>query len=529
MLHGHKSRRNTEHNFARVPDIRVSRSVFDRSAGHKTTLFAGYLVPIYVDEVVPGDSFAMRCDLFGRLSTPKKPFLDNAYLDTHFFFVPNRLLWTNWQRFCGERDDPDDSIDFTVPICVSPGGGYAVNSLQDYVGIPPGQTSIVHSNLVLRAYNLIYNQWFRDQNLQDSVVVDLDDGPDDPADYVLLRRNKRHDYFTSCLPFTQKGVAPPLPLGTSAPVIGNNTDVTIKSDVDATTRNWYFADVGGQNTMLASGTLAGGNEQVRFVNSGLIADLSQATASTINDLREAWQIQVMLELDARGGTRYPEIIMSHFNVDNGDARLQRAEYLGGGSTYLNIHTVAQTSGSTESEFLGDLAGFGTVGARGHGFRKSFTEFGIIIGLVSLRADLTYQQGLHRMFSRSTRYDFYWPQFAHLGEQAVYNKEIFVDVSGGLDDGVFGYQERYAEYRYLPSRISGEFRSDAAQPLDIWHLAQDFASLPLLNADFVEEHPPFGRVVVTGDLSPHLLLDCHFKLRCARPMPVYSVPVSLSRF
>lgn len=525
------------HSFAQVPRADIPRSKFDRSHGHKTTFNAGYLVPVYADEALPGDTFNAKLTAFARLATPLHPFMDNLFLDTHFFAVPIRLIWDNWERFNGAQDNPDDSTDYLIPTMAAPAStGYSAGSLSDYLGIPPGVADLEHSSLFHRAYNLIWNEWFRDQNLQDSVVVDKGDGPDDPADYVLLRRGKRHDYFTSALPWPQKGPSVDLPLGTSAPVLGLGAGTSVTFSKTNPTVN----ESDGTTVVYAKGEQAGtgGGTATQFIfeedpdNPGhpfLRADLTAATAATINQLRQAFQIQKLYERDARGGTRYIEVLKSHFGVTSPDARLQRPEYLGGATSPVSISPVAQTSSTDATTPQGNLAAFGTAGMRGHGFNKSFVEHCILIGLVSLRADLTYQQGLNRMFSRSTRWDFYWPALAHIGEQAVLNKEIYAQgPAAGVDDDVFGYQERFAEYRYKPSLISGEFRSSFSSSLDTWHLSQDFASLPVLNGDFIQENPPVDRVIAVPT-APHVLFDSYMELRCARPMPVYSVPGLIDHF
>ena len=514
------------HQFSQIPRADIPRSQFNRSSGLKTTFDAGYLVPFFVDEALPGDTFRLKHSLFGRLATPVVPVMDNLFMDTFYFAVPVRLVWDNWQKFNGEQIDPGDSTDFLVPQVVSPEStGFAVGSLFDYFGIPTGVPSLSISALYSRAYNLIYNEWFRDQNLQDSVVVDRDDGPDDPADYILLRRGKRHDYFTSCLPWPQKGPAVDLPLGTSAPVVSDGNKINVSAHSGSSWVNRDLSTSGNQVILSAS---EAGTSAIKFGNSsGLYADLTQATAATIESLRQAFQIQRLYERDARGGTRYTEILRSHFGVISPDARLQRPEYLGGSSSRILVHPVQQTSSTDATSPQGNLAAFGIVSDSANGFSKSFTEHTLIIGLVNIRADLTYQQGVNRMWSRRTRWDFYWPALAHLGEQSALNKEIYAQGTSA-DNSVFGYQERYAEYRYRPSQITGKFRSTYPQSLDVWHLSQEFGSLPALNSTFIVDDPPLDRVIAVPS-EPHILLDAYFDLICARPMPVYSVPGLVDHF
>lgn len=569
--------------FSQIPNSPIQRSVFDRSHDYKTTLDAGYLIPFFVDEVLPGDTFKLRVNAFVRMNTLVAPFMDNVFFDSFFFFVPSRLVWDNWQRFCGEQKNPGDSTDFLIPS-LSGTNTFINGSIFDYMGLPTGvaldpATTPINA-LPFRAYNLIYNEWFRDENLIDSIPVTTGDGPDPVSNYTLRKRAKRHDYFTSALPWPQKGPSVDVGLTGNAPVrgFGKDTDWIYGSgnlpsgftggigtqynglDSNKAIFAWgnqeMFTYDNNGNSMLYDGNGSFGNKPLGLQDQGaesnihpvtgifgkefsfrgalkpsntdsVYADLSGVSAITINDLRQAFQIQKFYEKWARGGSRYTETLRVMFNVISPDARLQRPEYLGGTHSRVNVVPTAQTSSTDSVSPQSNLSAFGVLGDSAHGFNKSFVEHGYVIGLCCLRADITYQQGLNRMWSRRQLFDFYWPTLAHLGEQVVYNREIYTQGTAD-DNGVFGYQERYAEYRYKPSMITGKLRSTDAQSLDVWHLAQKFDSLPKLNQDFIEENPPISRVIAVQN-EPQFFADFWFDLKTSRPMPVYSVPGLVDHF
>lgn len=507
-----------------------------------------------MDEVLPGDTFNVNVSMLCRLATPVVPIMDNVYLDTFFFYVPNRLVWTNFVKMMGEQEDPDDSIDYLTPQMFSSDTEVECESVLDYLGYPigsiygaGGSTNDKLNSLALpaRMLCLIWNDWFRDENLQDSIKINRGDSSGYTTDSTsmpnglfhksgsCLPRGKRHDYFSSSLPFVSKFGTVDIPLGTKAPVIGPSP-IKFSSSSQPSLGSHQVA-VGP-----ASGT-SPGTQYVRWAQDnstitelgylqyadGLEVDLTNATAATINTLRQAFQVQKLLEHDALGGTRYNELIFNHFHTTVPDARVQRPEYIGGSSTPFIVNPIAQTSSTDATTPQGNLSAFGICSPSFHGFTKSFCEHGFVIGLCSIRADLNYQQGLNRMWSRRTRYDYYWPELAHLGEQAVLNQEIYAQ--GTSDDkGVFGYQERYAEYRYYPNMITGKFRSTYTAPLDVWHLAQKFDSLPTLSDDFIRDNPPIDRVIAVPS-EPQFLLDAYFKCDCIRPMPLYGTPGLIDHF
>lgn len=539
-----------KHSFSNIPGMARERSKFDRSHGIKTSINAGYLYPCFWDEILPGDTVSLLTTLFGRLATPVFPIMDNLFVDLFYFFVPNRLLWDStegsWERFQGAQPSPGDSIDFEVPQVE--GDPFTVSSgdIYDYFGLPLGVYPVGDepNALHFRAYNLIWNEWFRDQNLQLPVEVPKDNGPDTQSIYLLKRRGKRHDYFTSCTPEPQKGDAIQIPLGTSAPVIGDGMSIGF-NDLGTASPNKYLNvnDNAGFSGSLGVSTSAGASGAAAVVSaaagdrylslnsdpalSHVFADLSSATAATVNQLREAFAFQKILEGDMRGGTRYAESLKYRWGVDAGDYRLQRPEYLGGSSQRLDISSVPQTSSTDATSPQGNLAAQGVGRSSAH-INKSFVEHGVIIGLINIRADITYQQGLDRMWSRRTRFDYPMPETMHLGEQAVLNKEIYFANDLAQNNAVFGYQERWAEKRYKNSHVTGMLRSAATGTLDRWHLSQNFSALPELNDSFIEDNPPVDRIVAVAN-EPHFIVDLYHKYIHSESMPTHSVPGLMDRF
>lgn len=547
------------HRFSDAPAMYMKRTKFDRSHVYKTTFDSGKLIPVFVDEVLPGDTTRMSVNYFARLATPIKPIMDNIYLDWFFFFVPNRLVWEHWQNFCFEQEDPDDSTDYVIPT-TSAGDtsdtSKAVGSLWDYFGLPIGLSNgsgINVSALPFRGVYLIWNEWFRDENLQKSVKIQKGDAnevfdssrfSDQPSwvsdstvsGYVCPPRGKRHDYFTSALPWTQKGPGVSIGLaGTADLVLSSNNNPVLFSGGGGNSafENMpvYSAKIGKEVTIQGYTGEIENKGYLKFGSDvGLkgYADLDSSSIFTINSLRTAFQMQKFYERLARGGSRYTEVLRSFFGVVSPDARLQRPEFLGSFTKMVNVNPIAQTSATDTTSPQGNLSAYGVTAANFHGFTKSFVEHGYIFGFVCARADLTYQQGINKMWLRSTVYDFYWPTFAHLGEQAIELREIYAQ--GTSDDtSVFGYQERYAEYRYKPSQITGKFRSSIVNgSLDIWHLSQFFKNAPTLNEEFIVENPPIERIIAVPS-EPEFLLDVGFKYITIRPMPMFGTPGLVDHF
>ena len=564
------------HRFSDAPAMYMKRTKFDRSHVYKTTFDSGKLIPVFVDEVLPGDTTRMSVNYFARLATPIKPIMDNIYLDWFFFFVPNRLVWEHWQNFCFEQEDPDDSTDYVIPTVTATGNSdnTYVGCLWDYFGLPVNTSGNISgiSALPFRGVYLIWNEWFRDENLQKSVKIQKGDtnevlnsarASEQPA-WVFTTgtnivpglacppRGKRHDYFTSALPWTQKGPGVSIGLAGTAsivdpkPVSGYFVQQS-DSNLGAAqlSRNGGVHDVytgsgtlqyqGGYSTSIVGHSVNGSGIATATAQPGSswlskdsYADLDSSSIFTINSLRTAFQMQKFYERLARGGSRYTEVLRSFFGVVSPDARLQRPEFLGSFTKMVNVNPIAQTSATDDTSPQGNLSAYGVTAAKFHGFTKSFVEHGYIIGFVSARADLTYQQGINKMWLRSTVYDFYWPTFAHLGEQAIELREIYAQGTDA-DTTVFGYQERYAEYRYKPSQITGKFRSSVVNgSLDRWHLSQYFKNAPTLNEEFIVENPPIERIIAVPS-EPEFLLDIGFRYTTVRPMPMFGTPGLVDHF
>ena len=571
------------HRFSDAPAMYMKRTKFDRSHVYKTTFNSGKLIPVFVDEVLPGDTTRMSVNYFARLATPIKPIMDNIYLDWFFFFVPNRLVWEHWQNFCFEQEDPDDSTDYVIPTITATGnsGNAYIGSLWDYFGLPVNTSGDLAdvSALPFRAVYLIYNEWFRDENLQKSVKIQKGDtnevlnstraseqpswvfssGTDIVPGLACPPRGKRHDYFTSALPWTQKGPGVSVGLAGTASIVDpsptsgyflHSTDTELAAvssySGEASSSGGYRIAYGtnsitfnrnGNSDYSAVGGFAGNtNSNVTvdaYPSSNMLTkssyvDLDTSSIFTINSLRTAFQMQKFYERLARGGSRYTEVLRSFFGVVSPDARLQRPEFLGSFTKMVNVNPIAQTSATDDTSPQGNLSAYGVTAAKFHGFTKSFVEHGYIIGFVCARADLTYQQGINKMWLRSTVYDFYWPTFAHLGEQAIELREIYAQGTK-TDKAVFGYQERYAEYRYKPSQITGKFRSSVVNgSLDKWHLSQFFSNPPTLNEEFIIENPPIKRIIAVTN-EPEFLLDVGFRYTAVRPMPMFGTPGLVDHF
>ena len=550
--------RNVESHFALNPtNIDMSRSTFDRSHSVKLSFNVGDVIPFYVDEVLPGDTFKVKTSKVVRMQPLATPIMDNIYLDTYFFFVPNRLTWSHWREFNGENTKSAwiPTTEYEVPQLTAPQGGWSVGTLADYFGVPTGVPGLSVNAMPFRAYALIMNEWFRDQNLMDPLNIPIDDATvvgvntgvyvtDVAKGGLPFKAAKYHDYFTSCLPSPQKGPDVTIPVGEVGPYpVVATKDMIDPTKFAGTGLGWMMWNKGGVDepvlkltsyTGTGSGVPLTGSDGTGGVNfpsdSGIVPanlwaiDNGSAVAASINQLRMAFQIQKMYEKDARGGTRYIEILKSHFGVTSPDARLQRPEYLGGNRIPVNINQIVQQSQTTDQSPQGNPVGLSMTTDTHHDFKKSFVEHGFVIGVMVARYDHTYQQGLERFWSRKSRFDYYWPVFANIGEQAVKNKEIFAQGTAE-DDEVFGYQEAWADYRYKPSRVAGEMRSQYAQSLDVWHLADDYEQLPALSDEWIrEDSAVIDRVLaVTSRNSNQMWADIYIQNRTTRPMPMYSIP------
>lgn len=544
---------STQHSFAVAPQVSIPRSSFKRNSTYKTTFNAGDLNCIFLDEVLPGDTFNLKLQTFMRILSPLKyPIMDNLYCDFQFYFVPIRLIYADYEKFFGSSKGPEGNWEYDdshlMPGITAPAEtGWEVGSLADQFGLPTGVPGIRVNALPFRAYNRIIGDWYRPSVYELPMPVMRTDTPDDsmnpelPTDYPIAKRMKRPDYFTAALIAPQRGPGVELPLGDIVPVVGNGSPLGLNAGGIEGSLYGALHNASSNPPVLGSFGLSA-SQSINPLSvttdpskSGLVADLSSATSATINSLRQAFQLQRALERDERGGVRYVSQLLSHFGVRSPDARLQRSEYLGGGSIPISIHTVANTNGATGST-QAELAAFGVAGEKNTvGFVKSFVEHGYILGIASVRADLTYQQGIPRMFDRWARFDFYYPVFAHLGEQIIKNKEIFaqgptaLDSAGNkIDEQPFGYQERFAEYRYSVSKITGQLRSTFSASLDSWHLAQKFNNLPVLNEEFLYENVPMSRVKAVTT-APDFLYDSLIVCNCVRPMPLYGVPGLIDHF
>lgn len=555
--------RNTNSHFAMNPTrMDMSRSTFDRSHSVKMTFNTGALIPFYVDEVLPGDTFSLDTSKVCRMQTLITPVMDNLYLDTYFFFVPNRLVWDKWKNFMGESENAwIPKTEYSVPQVTLPSGGFNEGTVADYFGVPTkvaGNGTTLNA-LPFRAYALIYNEWFRDENLIDPVLIPTDSiqaaGSNDNPVYggVPFTACKYFDLFTGALPSPQKGPDVSLTLADSIPVYATNDNTPLFKTQD----NMRFVNigtmplnaVGNQPTFYAPGSyvLTGeninpgdvGKSGVLLSNSGKFDNAnvglspsnlwavpgSAVNLATINQLRTAFQIQKLYERDARGGTRYIEVLKSHFGVTSPDARLQRPEYLGGNRIPININQVIQQSGTAEGTTAqGTVTGMSLTTDRHSDFTKSFVEHGFVIGLMCARYDHTYQQGLERFWSRKTRFDYYWPVFANLGEQAIKNREIYMQGTEA-DEEVFGYQEAWYDYRYKPSRVCGEMRSNSDGTLDSWHFADNYSVLPALSEAWIKEDASnVDRcLAVQSSVSNQFFADIYIRNKCTRAMPLYSIP------
>lgn len=552
------------HSFAEYPVGHFKRSGFKRDNWLLTAMNAGYIVPIWYDEAVPGDTLKMNIRTLTRLATQIVPFMYNVYMDIHVWCVPHRLLWKNWVRMHGEQPNPGDSIDFLTPqLTTSTVNDCPVGSLYDYFGIVPGVINETFNVFNFRAYNMVWNEFYRDENLQDRVFFTDEDTGDSFDKYTLLKRGKRKDYFTSCLPSPQKGQQVDLPLGQSADITFSNSNVSVFGNgkplcfIDGVSSNPYAPFERGLDNVSQAANFGlitrnssvgsnvnfnpGVNPELSYplgVNtdptfSGLTGqitgngtvDLSSATAVTINSLYQAFAVQNLLVRDNRGGTRYIESILAHFGVRSSDMRMQRPEFIGGGTFNLDLSVVPQTSATDNTSPQGNLSSYGVIAGRTKNIIKSFEEFCVVFAVASIRAPYTYQHGLDKIYSRHSRFDYYYPELDNLGEQAVLNKEIYVSGNRNTDNSVFGYQERWAEMRTKLNRITGVMRSKAGLSLDVWHLAEDFDSTPALNDEFIQENPPIDRVIAVpeGSQTPQFICNFAFDETWYRPMGLYSVP------